>query len=29
LFVEKGLKPEIVDSVTASGETAYLVHLTR
>lgn len=29
LFTEKGLQPEIVDSVSASGETTYLVHLTR
>jgi hypothetical protein len=29
LFTERGLKPEIVDSITVGGETAYLVHLTR
>jgi hypothetical protein len=28
-YTEKGLRPEIVGSVTAGNETAYLLHLVR
>lgn len=28
-FTERGFKPEIIDSVSAAGETAYLIHLSR